>query len=156
MKKLLFIVIIFLTFSCSNKSNNEKAITIHIKKDQFNHNPMGNAVKVTLKNNSNNNSDIWLMSCNYTENFITNNENIIFSGLECDKNIPKRFSLKPLEEKIITLYVIYHLGLPKQNFKIGYLYINDINKRESTVEAYQKKKNNNESVKIIWSNPLII
>lgn len=145
-----------MTFACSQKVDNETAITISIKKDQSNHNPIGNAIQLTFKNNSNKNSDIGLMSCDYTENFITNNKNIILPSTECDKNIPKRFSLKPSEEKTITLYAIYRLGLPEQNFKIGYFYTNDLHKNKSTVEEYQKKKNNNRNVKIIWSNQLTL
>ncbi len=101
MKRLLLTILISLAFACSKKEGtNEKGISITVKKDSTrNLNPIGNPIIVTLKNNSNKISPIWLMSCDYNKNFITDNENIDFPAIECDKNIPKRFNLKPLEEK---------------------------------------------------------
>lgn len=155
MKKLLLTFLISLAFACSKKNNNkENAITIIIKKDKsINLNPIGNPIIVTLKNNSNKISPIWVMSCDYNENFVTDNENIDFPVIECDKIIPKLYNLKPLEEKEIKLYVIYNIGLPKQKFKIGFLMMN---KEFSDVEKYQKEITNKENIKIIWSNQLSI
>ena len=152
MKKLLLTFLISLAFACSQKNNNEvNAISITVKKDEsINRNPIGNPIIVTLKNDSNKIAPIWIMSCNYYKNFITDNKDIGFPAIECDKNIPKLYNLKPLEEKEIKLYVIYSIGLPKQKFKIGFL----MKKEFSTIEKYQNKMSNKKNIKIIWSNQL--
>lgn len=154
MKKLLLTFLISLAFACSKKNNNEvNAISITIKKDEsINLNPIGNSIILTLKNNSKKIFPIWIMSCDYNKNFITDNKDIDFPAIECDKNIPKLYNLKPLEEKEIKLHVIYSIGLPKQKFKIGFL----MNKEFSTVEKYQNEISNKENIKIIWSNQLSI
>ena len=154
MKKLFLTFLISLIFACSQKNNkDENVISITIKKDEsINLNSLGNPIIVTLKNNSNKIFPIWIMSCNYNKNFITNNKNIEFPAIDCDKNIPKLYNLNPLEEKEIKLYVIYSVGLPKQKFKIGFL----MNKEFSTVEKYQNEISNKENLKIIWSNQLSI
>ena len=154
MKKLLLTLLISLAFACSQKNNNEvNAISITIKKDEsINLNPIGNPIIVTLKNDSNKIAPIWIMSCNYNKNFITDNKDIGFPAIECDKNIPKLYNLKPLEEKEIKLYLIYSIGLPKQKFKIGFL----MNKEFSSIEKYQNEISNKKNIKIIWSNQLSI
>ena len=149
MKKLLFTFLTFLAIACSQENyNKEAAISVTIKKDELqNFNPIGNPIIVTLKNNSNNISPIWVMNCDYNQNFITDNKEIGFPAIDCDKNIPKLYNLKPLEEKKIKLYLIYNIGSVKTKFKIGFL----MNK-ESTFD----KKNQKEKIKIIWSNQLSI
>ena len=149
MKKLLFTFLTFLAIACSQENyNKEAAISVTIKKDELqNFNPIGNPIIVTLKNNSNKISPIWVMSCDYNQNFITDNKEIGFPAIDCDKNIPKLYNLKPLEEKKIKLYLIYNIGSVKTKFKIGFL----MNK-ESTFD----KKNQKEKIKIIWSNQLSI
>lgn len=144
MTKLLFVFLICLSFSSSNvKGDDEKKILITIKKDEIkNGNPIENSIVVIIKNNSHVATPVWIMSCNYYQNFMTDNKNVYFPAIECDKNIPKLYCLKPFEEKKMNLKVMYSYSLSNIKIRIGF--------------KLKKENNYKKNLNVIWSNQLTI
>ncbi|VXC04242.1 conserved hypothetical protein [Chryseobacterium sp. 8AT] len=163
MRYPLFLLILFLIFSCEEKP--ELKMDIKTVKTNLNLNnnrylkeyhpeKIGQEVEIQFVNNNNNNNNklYGIMSCSYNSNFVLDNKDFSFETFRCDSNFPVYVHF---ENNISEKYKLLVAKNPKSKsnyFKIGFKKIIFPNKYYSFESFWEKVEN--KKYEILWSEPI--
>jgi len=160
MKKVIFVLSLFILFSSCNNNKKPKGIEIkvdvsnkiiyqssHVKKTEL------YPVKITLINNTDSVQQFWAMSCSWEGSFVFNSDLISFFNPGCDKDIVINIKLTSGEIKTFNGYLSISNEFNLRNktdLKLGFIHIRDnISYSESVFSKVllEKKRKKEE---IIW------
>ena len=124
-------------------------------------------ISLEIKNTSDRSIKIWLMTCSWEDNFITNNNYISFIRHECDSNFPTLVEFKAGESKVykntIAQSTKFHNpcescinGSQVETTKLGLIVIDDVSKSSLNILSYDVAMKDKSKWKMVWSNPLFL
>jgi hypothetical protein len=100
---ILILLVIVLSFGFSKlNSNKEVVFSIEKGKELRENNQLFQLIPTSLKNNSKDTLYYASMSCSWEDLYYVKNE-LLFNGIDCDKNSPVVITLAPKEIKKVTL-----------------------------------------------------
>ncbi|UXE66929.1 MAG: hypothetical protein KA713_21275 [Chryseotalea sp. WA131a] len=117
-------------------------------------------VGIALSNDSHDTLMVWMMSCSWTDDFVTNNKYIKFDVWPCDKNHPTAFVIPPNGKKefegLLVKSVKFDLACSDCTYKSVLLetkvgIINNPTKPSGLLKIGSKDQTKRN---ITWSNPL--
>jgi hypothetical protein len=174
MKFFTVIIICLFVISCTKP---EKDLTLDVKIIEYNltkennknmlmfrPNSIGYKLKVTVKNNTNQDTKFWAMSCSYQQDFTTNHSDALIVSLlpvNCNANYPITYDLKQGEQKDFDLYIFKDNNITDKRIinkisktKIGLIIRAETNDFRKNFDDYLDNEDSKKFIKIIWSNEI--
>lgn len=166
MRLPLFLLMLFLIFSCKEKPELKmdiKTVNINLNRNnnqylkEYHPEKIGQEVEIQFiknknKNKNNNNKLYGIMSCSFNSNFILDNDDFSFETFKCDSNFPVYIEFEKNTSKKYKLLVTKNHNSKSNYFKIGYKKIIFPNKYYSFKSYWEKVEN--KKYEILWSEPI--
>ncbi len=151
MKRIVLIVLVFIiSFGFSKlNSNNEVVFSIEKGKELKENNQLFQLIPTSLKNISKDTLYYASMSCSWQDLYYVKGNELLFNGIDCDKNSPVILALAPREIKKVTLKLRTTHKIYYDHVKLAFNFIKLKNKTDKidTDLIYKINKSN-----LIYSN----